>query len=319
MSTKAKTWLIIAILFIVGGLLLAGVGTAMGGTWSYSYFFKDGHINFSKNSDNYVSEKKIVSDFSKLNVTAGTVDVIIEKGADECSVFYYVPENMVPTIDDGDTLTIEVPKQTSFFDFFNFNTGESPYIKITVPSDDEKKFDISTSTGDVNIVRLSFYGKIGSSTGDITLNTTSLGDVTLSTSTGDMFINGVRSSGVEISTSTGETRISDSVIDKLVSKTSTGDIDIIGSEFNRIQIDGSTSDVTLTSTKVEDIKIDVSTGECELELLGNASDYSCKLNSSTGDIDYDRHEYEKRYSNDGTGKGTISIETSTGDIEVRFR
>ena len=318
MSTKAKTWLIIAVAFIFGGILLAGVGVAMGGTLQYSYIFENGRINFAGRSEEFVSDTINVKEFSKLNVISGTIDVIIEKGSDKYTVSYYVPEDMIPAIDEGETLTIDIPRKG--FNFFNLNFGysESPYIKISIPSDDQKKFDISSSTGDISIDRIAFYGDIETSTGDVRLGNAALGNVSVTTSTGEMYLNDINSSEMRLSTSTGETSIADCSIGRIDIQTSTGDITLRNSVLTSFKVDGSTSDVTLVSTTVEDIDIDVSTGECELELIGKASDYSCNISSSTGDITYDNNESKKQYSHTG-GKGSITVNTSTGDIDVTFR
>ena len=318
MTGKAKAWVFIAIFFIIGGILLAGIGVAMGGTLSYSYIYENGRLNFNNSTNELVSDSISVAGFSKLNVSVNTVDVHIIEG-DEYTVSYNVPERFIPRISEGDTLTVEVPSQTGFAGgFFFINTEESPSITITVPASSEKKFDIEASTGDIFIENITFNGDIKSSTGDIKLISGKLGTVYLETSTGDIKLTGIDSPDVSISKSTGEAVIDKCSINKLVAKTSTGDVRIGDSVLDSFKIEGSTSDIALKDVTVNDVKVEIGTGECKLELNGRSSDYSCKLSTSTGDIKYDGDSFEKRYTHDGSGNGSIVVSTSTGDIKVSF-
>ncbi|MCR5323865.1 MAG: DUF4097 domain-containing protein [Lachnospiraceae bacterium] len=317
MKGKTKAWLIIAILFIVCGILLAGVGVAMGGTLSYSYIFENGKLRIKNGSGDFVSDTVTVSEFKKLNITSGTIDVYINKG-DKYSVSYSVPEQFVPKISDGETLNIEISKEQftvfSFVDMYD----ENPYITVTVPSSDQKTYDIDASTGDIHIDNVNFRGDIKTSTGDVNVTSANLGNVYIETSTGDLHLTDVVSSEIKTTASTGESHIENCKIDRLTAKTSTGDYNINDSKLDSFKVEGSTSDIKIEGTSVNDVNINVSTGECELELIGKASDYSCRLSSSTGDIKYDGESFEKKYIHDGNGSGSITISTSTGDIKVKF-
>ena len=232
MKSKTKAWLIIAVCFIFGGILLAGMGAAMGGTFRYSFFFENGHLNFTKGSDKYVTETKTVSDFEKLVVSADTVDVNIVRDGDKYSVTYYVPEKYIPKISGDKTLNIEVPSANGlFFNFLNFD-NENPYITINIPSDDEFKFDITASTGDIHIDGLKYEGKIETSTGDIHLKGSKLDDLKIKTSTGDMYFEALDGSEIKTETSTGETTVKGCKFKKIDLQTSTGDIRINNSEFD---------------------------------------------------------------------------------------
>ncbi|MBO4414835.1 MAG: DUF4097 family beta strand repeat protein [Lachnospiraceae bacterium] len=319
MSSKTKTWLVIAIVFIIGGILLAGVGVAMGGTLSYTYVFEDGKLNFSKSaSADFVSDTVSVSEFRKLIITSDTIDVNVVKG-DKYTISYSLPESLVPEITGSETLNIHIPSEDGFHvNLFSLYTDDEPYVTVTIPDSSEKEFDIETSTGDISIENVNFNGDIKASTGDIKITSAKLGSTNIETSTGDLQIIDIDSPELKRTASTGQSYFENCRIDKLTLKTRTGDVQIDDSRFDSIKAEGSTSDITINDTSVKDVKIEVSTGECKLEIKGNASDYSCQLKSSTGDIKYDGESFEKSYSHNGSGNGSIIITTSTGDIKVKF-
>ncbi len=319
MKSKAKTWLIIAIVFVIGGIMLAGVGMAMGGTLSYSYVFEDGKLNFSKSASNdFVSDTIAVNEFNKLRIISETIDINIIKG-DKYTVSYNLPESLVPTISGNDTLTIDASSEKGLHvNLFTLYNDDSPYITVTVPGSSEKELDIETSTGDILIDNVDFSGNIKASTGDIKIKSASLGITDIETSTGDLHINDTDAPEIKRTASTGQSNFDNCKIDRLILKTRTGDVKIDDSRLDSLKVEGSTSDITVDDTAVNDVKIEVSTGECKLKIKGKVSDYSCQLKSSTGDIKYDDESYEKNYSTNGNGSGSIVITTSTGDIKVKF-
>ncbi len=321
MKTTTKTLLIIAVCFMVGGLLLAGVGTAMGGTTQFSYEFTNGKFEFNDGSESYVGDTVKVSKFDKLVVNSNVIDVEISDSGKDYEVTYYVPKNYVPTISDGDTLTIKVPNDNDeglHLNLFSVGSFNDAKITINIPSSDKNlKFEVESSTGDITVENIDFNGSVKSSTGDVAISDAELGDVELITSTGDIYYSNIKCPSLNMTTSTGQSHIDDSDIDSLTAKTQTGDIDVNDSKIDSVKIEGSTSDIEFEDVETDDVYIKVSSGECELDIDGSAKDYSCSLSSSTGDIEVNGTEYEKQYTLNG-GSKNITVTTSTGDITVDF-
>ena len=73
MKTKTKVWLTIAVLFIFGGLALAGIGIAFGATPNFTYFYSNGHINFKNGSEDLVYNTVEIDDFSRLTVSSNSL------------------------------------------------------------------------------------------------------------------------------------------------------------------------------------------------------------------------------------------------------
>ncbi|MCR5330528.1 MAG: DUF4097 domain-containing protein [Lachnospiraceae bacterium] len=321
MKTKTKVWLTIAVLFIFGGLALAGIGIAFGATPNFTYFYSNGHINFKKGSEDLVYNTVEIDDFSRLTVSSNTIDVRIVENADKNCIIYNVPEDSVPTVTGTDSLKIEVPVKDNVF-FFNFgdvNMDEDPYIIVNIHNGNKvRDFDINSSTGDISIENTSFNGSIKASTGDIRISSVTTGDIKIETSTGDIHLSDIDSAQVKVQTSTGESHFNDLTADGMTIKTSNGDVSITDSDIDTIKLDGSTSDFKVAGSALRDINVKVSTGDCKLDLTGDISDYSCSLSSSTGDIHYGGKEFEKRYSAENGGNGSVVITTSTGEIKVNF-
>ncbi|MCR5685096.1 MAG: DUF4097 domain-containing protein [Lachnospiraceae bacterium] len=320
MKSTTKTLLIIAIVFVFGGLLLAGLGHAMGGSTKFTYAFEDGKLNFTKDSNNFVSDTVTVSKFDKLVVNSQIVDIDISDSGTDYQVSYHLPERFVPEISSGDTLSIMVPGGDDHFhvNLFTFDDYENARITISIPrSDSDLVFDLESSTGEITIENVSFNGKLKTSTGDISISDSDLGNLEIITSNGDAEYKKITCPEMKTTASTGESHFDNCEIGTLTGKTQTGDIHIKNSRVKSFNVEGSTSDIELKNVRTDDVNINVSTGECELEIDGSPEDYSCHLVSSTGDIEFGDAEHEKEFTYNG-GSKNINIRTSTGDITVDF-
>jgi DUF4097 and DUF4098 domain-containing protein YvlB len=128
------------------------------------------------------------------------------------------------------------------------------------------------------------------STGDITVRAI-LGELNLTTSTGDIAISGA--------------------VAPLVLHTSTGDVTVTAAISPQIDASSSTGDITLrlatgpraltTRTSTGDIRITVPDGEA----------YRVHTDTSTGDV-------RVAVRQDGSASGSITAETSTGDIDINY-
>lgn len=318
---KTKLWLIIGVILMVAGIGLAAVGTVSGATWNWRFNFSDFKIHTG--SDNYIKETKTLEAFDKLIIDTSTIDINITKG-NEYSITYFVPEDRKPEISSKNgvtTINFEKDNSITFLDFsFMFNHEENSYVNITIPdSEAVKVIDITSSTADIKISSLSIDGKISTSTGDIRLEKNKMGDMGFSVSTGDIYIDNCSIDSLETKASTGEVKLTNSIITgKYTSKTSTGDVTISGSELDGFTLSGSTSDVTVSSSTIENIKLETSTGDIKLGLNGTEDEYSIEIYTSTGDIDIDGEEFEKKYKKTASGTNSININTSTGDVDIDF-
>ena len=317
---KKRFLVILSLLFICGGIALAAVGKVKGG--SFSWRFDLAKFKVVAGNNDYISETVKVGAFNKLVIDTSTIDVNISRGS-EYSVSYYLPEDKKPEITENNgVLTVKGYEKNSFmvFDFSFLSSCDDAYINVTIPDGTYTKVvDIKSSTADIKISSLNVDGSISTSTGDIRLDDNEMCNFTLSVSTGDIFIKNCNFESLETKASTGEVKIDNCVINgNYIAKTSTGDVTINDSELGRLTLNGSTSDVTVSSSSIDNIKIETSTGEVKLSLLGNEEDYTTEIHTSTGDIDINGEEYEKKYKKVSSGINSINISTSTGDVDIDF-
>ena len=316
---KSKFWLCLGLVLLVAGIAFASVGKVMGASLNMRFDWNSFKIETA--SKNFVTETVKVSDFSRLDLTTSTIDVTVKPG-DEYAVSYHVNEDFIPEITNNNgTLTVKTKKQTGFM-FFNFwnSTDEDEYIIITVPENKSRSLDIESSTADIVIQDLDFSGKIETSTGDITLsNLKADAALELQVSTGDIYIKNCKLDSLYTEASTGQVNISNSEIKgKYQAETSTGDITLNSSTVDSVLFNGSTSDIKFQSTVCKNINIETSTGDISLGLKGNKDDYSIKFSTSTGDMIIDGDEIDGKHFEASRGSNMITIDTSTGDIDISF-
>lgn len=293
-----KIWAIIAVILLAGGIALAAVGTARGGTWNMEFDWNS--FKIITDSSNYVTETKTVDKFDTLVLNTRTIDVNISYG-DEWSVSYCVPESRKPEITSSNgKLTIDSNEKTGF-SFFSFNTTKQKrYINITIPEKEAKKnFDIKTSTGDIEIKGIAFEGTIAASTGDIKIVECAMGDL-------------------EISLSTGDTRIENSTAGALKISASTGDVTLDKVNCDSFEAGTSTGDIKVNDSAAEKIKAAASTGDVTLNINGDRSEYSMECKTSTGSVKVDDEKMGKSYTKEDSGDCSIYAKTSTGDIKISF-
>ena len=316
-----KVWLLTAVVLMTGGVALSAIGLSRGATWNMRFDLKN--FKFVTGSEDYIDETVDVDEFNKLVLKTNTVDVNIIKG-DKYSVSYHIPKDQKPDVSVNARTLVVSTEETEGFQLFNFgfffDHDDNPYINITVPdSMDEKIIAVATSTGDVTISGLTIDGSVQTSTGDIKVSDTKMGDMTFQVSTGDITINKCTSESIETKASTGDVKITDSTCKgRYYSKTSTGDVFVSGSELGSFVLEGSTSDVDVNNTRIDNVKISTSTGDVSMNLRGNEKDYNLDIKTGTGDIEIGNAEYEDRYTRDTDGNNSIVITTSTGDVKIDF-
>ena len=315
---STKIWLFVTAILMVGGIGLAAIGFAKGGTWRMRFDLKN--FKLYSGSENFVTKTESTGFFNKLVVKTDTFDIKVNKGTDY-TITYHVPDDRIPVItNENGILTILAEESgLSLFNFGSFG-DENPYIEITTPEDTKKEIDIESSTGDITIANLSFEGPITTETGDINLSQSRMGKMKLLVSTGDITADNCSIESLNTEASTGEVKITNTICEgNYTADTSTGDIKIKDSEFSSFTVDGSTSDITVENSSINDIKIYTSTGEVSLNLRGEESEYNSRITTSTGDIEINGKEYEDNYNSSNSGTKSIKIDTSTGDIDISFR
>ncbi|MBO4310819.1 MAG: DUF4097 family beta strand repeat protein [Lachnospiraceae bacterium] len=338
---KVLKWVAIssaAVLALGVGILILGI--ALGGKLSYSFNYDDGIEFVELDNKKIVEDKVSINSFDELYVDTNSTDVTVKLG-DENSVYYKLPEYLVPEITEENKKLSVVTKQNNdkSFVFMSFPGNYESFIVITADEDTLKKISVKTSSGDLNISDLSLEGSISkfsgdlnltnakgsndimikSSSGDITVDNCDFTTVNIKQSSGDTEIKKVDCDYMEIVSSSGKNSLDDCNIEELNLDTSSGSKVVINSNIKKITNNGVSGSIELEKTQVQYIDSDTSSGGTRLNIIGNSDDYDYEIKVSSGDISIDGEEIKGHsYNKDNSAQNKIRIESSSGDVEIDF-
>lgn len=320
MLKSQKIWLLIAALFVVGGLILFAV-TMTANRWDFK----------SLAADDYETNTYTIADpFVSISMETDTSDIVFIPSADGgCKVVCYEPKNARHQVAlSGSTLTITKVDRQNWYDHIGIHT-ESPKIQIFLPAGDYKDLFITESTGviripadfrfaSVDITTSTGYVetfastagqvKIATSTGSIRLEDTSAGSIDLSVSTGRVTVRNVTCEGdLSLRVSTGKGVLENVSCANFTTTGNTGELEmtnvIAAGAFSIVR---STGDVEFERCDAAQITIETDTGDVEGSFLSPKIFFT---ETSTGDVHVPK----------STSGGTCTVTTSTGDIELDIR
>lgn len=116
-----------------------------------------------------------------------------------------------------------------------------------------------------------------------------------------------------IDISFGSVKIKSMHVDKLYIDSSFGEV-TTNTTSKELVVDSSFGEVNNTVTGVDKVNISSSFGEINLDVNGAKADYRIETNSSFGEINTDSNNM----NTSGTHTGTITLDNSFGDINLRF-
>ena len=166
------------------------------------------------------------------------------------------------------------------------------------------------------------------------------GNVSVDVGSGDIELTGV-AGNVSVDTGSGDVGLSDINGESIMADTGSGDIDGEHLTCVRVGMDTGSGDITLDALKVEKIDCDTGSGSILVALdsdlegasfdtgsgdvtleIGPNLGASLDIETGSGDIDIDApHQATRNRRNEfrgtvGDGKGTVIIETGSGDVRV---
>jgi len=319
MSKRIKTWLMIAASLILLGLIFfAGAMAAY--DWDFA---KLSTVKYTTNT------YEVNGDFDGIAINVDTTKIAFAPSDDErCRIVCVETEKVKHSaIVQNGMLTIDMVDTRKWYDYIGlfFRT-----MKMTVylPQDKYVALLIDTDTGDIDIPQdLTFENieikgdtadircmasvsnvlAIKLSTGDITVDGSSPGDVSLSTTTGEIKLDSVASErNIDIETDTGAVKLSGVTCTNFFAKSDTGPITLanVVADSN-FSIKTSTGNVRLERSDSAKIFIETDTGDVTGTLLSEKVFITA---TSTGNIRVPKT----------TSGGNCEITTSTGDIEINI-
>lgn len=163
---------------------------------------------------------------------------------------------------------------------------------------------VDTGSGDVTLTGHTGELSVDTGSGNIILAKVSGGPVSLDTGSGDVRVDGLTSPSLEIDTGSGDVMVSGAAVGEVGVDTGSGDVSIgLTADVAQLDVDTGSGDVTVTAPRSLGAQVNVET--------------------SSGDITTEFPLQVTRKTRDGltgtigNGKGTLRVDTGSGDIVLR--
>lgn len=320
MNLTAKIWLTVAAALILLGAILFTVAMSASG-WDLN---KLGTVTYTTNT------YEPGGDFQNISIDVDTTEIELVPADDgTCKVVCFEDEKIKHSVSvQNGTLTIKTVDTRKWYEHISLSFGK-PKLTVYLPQTEYGSLAVKTDTGDMTIPEalsfesLSIKGdtcdvncfasaresvEIDLSTGAITLEGVTAGQMKLTTDTGRIRVRRAAvSEHIRIETDTGRVTLEDCSCNDLDAKSDTGSItleNVVAS--GKFEIESDTGDVALTNSDAAEISVQTDTGDVTGQLL---SDKIFLTETDTGRVNVPK----------STTGGKCEIKTSTGDIRVGVR
>ena len=242
---------------------------------------------------------------SSLRIDADSADVIIkyDENAEKISIAYSEATKRGDKLVKSFAITesggkLSVTENTHWLYHLQLWSYTDIEIIITVPAGRVLSLDLSTDSGDINIIGNATMGdvRIDCDNGDVELRgTITAGKVTAETDNGDFEINGaLTAQSFSLETDNGEVDFE-------------GAINING--VLAIEIDNGEVDAEEALITAQKIYISTDNADVEIKLFGAKEDYKISIDADNG---------KTNVNNSLVGERELYIETDNGDVYVYF-
>lgn len=316
MKKSKKVSIIIAIIFIFGGLVLYATAVAIGG-------FDINKLNSVNITDkSYIIEEK----FHNINIESAESNISFAKAEDnKCRVECREGDKIYHTVTvENDTLTIRRVDIRKWYEHFSIYWKE---MKITVylPKTEYDSLYIRTISGDVNISdKFTFISaEIDDTSGDISfdanvnkelktrtvsgglsISNTKANKIEANSTSGDVTLTNIEcSDNLQVGSISGNLSLKDIDCDNITVGNTSGDNEFINVTSRRFQCESVSGNINLYSCDADNLKLKTTSGNVSGSLL---TDKQFKTESISGKINVPSSE---------TG-GICEITTVSGDINI---
>ncbi len=315
-----KVMIIVAVALVILGAVVCVIAAA---TMHFDLKKMD---NGNYETNTYAVKEK----FDSISIDVTTEKITFKPSEDgKCKVVCLEEENLKHDVSvSRGILTIKEEDERKWSDHFGFYT-RTPEITVYLPEGGYADLSIKTDTGDIRIPAdfsfenasikgetsdIDFYApvkdllEINVSTGDITVENITAGELDFKSSTGHMNVSSVKCDGdITLSLTTGKIRLQDITCRNLTSKGTTGDLNmkavIASGNFN---ITRDTGDVEFDACDAAEIYVKTSTGDVTGTLLSEKIFFA---ESDTGKVSVPK----------SVNGGRCDISTDTGKIDISVK
>lgn len=275
MSKATKIWLFTATVLVALGLILfAGVMA------SYDWdFTKLSTVTYVTNTYETNGE------FEKISINVDTTEIEFVPTEDEsCSIVCFEAEKVKhsATVQNG-TLVIDTIDTRKWYDYICISIG-TPKMTVYLPQNEYASLFIETDTGDINIPKDFTFGEIKIdgdtsevgcfasvsnvleielSTGDINVDSITVGRVDLTTTTGEITVgNVIAKNDIDVKTDTGKVKLTNVSCADFMAESDTGTITLKNVvATGSFSVESDTGDVRFENSDATQISVKTSTGD----------------------------------------------------------
>ncbi len=283
----------------VSGLTVLRTGLAADAAWRQDY------------TPLTVNTYPVSESFTGISVTDYYADVQLRVSRDgTVSVVTRDAEDVAHTVRvEGGTLTISRPEPTVGQRLFH-HEDDDPEVTVYLPAGNYGALTVNTTSGDVEAAAQLGFASASLTTvsGDVDLNGSVAGKVTVATTSGDVELRCPTAGEVEVNTTSGDTELSDSYIQSLKVLSVSGEVSLERTTAaGAVTIDTSSGDVDLERADAASLAITTTSGEVEGSLL-TAKNFA--VSSTVGRISV---------PNADPAAGPCTVTTTSGDIRLAVR
>lgn len=316
MKASTKKILIVSACLFAAGIIVFGVGLALGGRPGVEISSR-GIYSDNQKADFYKSQKKQVDNFSSADINIdSTADVSVLPSGDD---HYYIEYKLDGSYKkpycsvDENTLTLKQKgSSVGIIGFFSLGTSPNGYIRLYVPKG--KSMDSLTlysDSGDLSFDGLSSASAhITANYGDVTMKNSNLGSLELNLGSGDLKLTDTQAKDFTLENDYGNAKIKYFACESSKIKLNSGDLYLDAAKSGNFDINNEYGDATLLLPDLTDTyQFDLSAAYGSIRLPHDAS--GSPSSRDDGDSQY--------YRTKGNGKYDIQVKSDDGDITIKKR
>ncbi|MBC8546421.1 DUF4097 family beta strand repeat protein [Clostridiaceae bacterium NSJ-31] len=219
------------------------------------------------------------------------------------------------------------------------DAGEQ-YLHIYYPADVEfDQVKIEVGAGDLKLKDLAVKGKVELEVnlGELTVENVTTGLLDAETNAGGARLSGVRARTLSVESDLGSIELDNVTAEQTTVSASSGSTAISGGSLGKTELDSNFGEIKVKGAKTGELSVDCDSGSIDLEgeFAGNievssdfgsvslrsslpASDYNLDLQTDFGSVRLDGAKQENPCVKDSGGRYRLSVENSSGDIDVKF-
>ncbi len=310
MKKRVKVVLIVAaVLFAVGGVLSFATLASIG--FDFTKLSTVGEAVKVEKALTVTGEENLV-------ITVGTDDVRLSVSPDDQAHFLYYNKDFQEYLlvqENGEISLSPKKNQRKWYEYLqiDFHFGED-IVDVQLPASFRGTIQINASTGKVAIEKLQNLSELNvtASTGYVNCAEVSAGNIRMKTSTGDMRLEELRSGkDIDLICTTGRIVLSGAeAANDIQCKNSTGGLQIKNIKCVSAVLEATTGNIRFWDVDAQNISLHASTGDITGSVAGTEGDFAVTSSTGTGS-----NNLPEKW---GSGSRTLTVKTSSGDIDVSF-